>query len=150
MSAYRVERKVHPFILYNLLGESLTKLQQHDEAERWYKAALSAKPDHVPAHLTYGKLLAKNRTRIVEAEQWFLKAQRLAPADPTVYQHFGQFLTELDRHSEAANQYLRATELAPKQYDLVLSAATALRQAGMNHQAENFYRKAVSLRPKHD
>ncbi|RZF44540.1 hypothetical protein LSTR_LSTR002313 [Laodelphax striatellus] len=137
-----------PQILYNLLGESLTKLQQHDEAERWYKAALSAKPDHVPAHLTYGKLLAKNRTRIVEAEQWFLKAPILASADPTVYQHFGQFLAELDRHSEAANQYLRATELAPKQYDLVLSAATALRQAGMNHQAENFYRKAVSLRPK--
>lgn len=47
-------------ILYNLLGEALSKLQQHDEAERWYKAALSAKPDHVPAHLTYGKLLAKN------------------------------------------------------------------------------------------
>lgn len=50
-----------PFqVLYNLLGESLTRLERHEEAERWFKAALSAKPDHVPAHLTYGKLLAKN------------------------------------------------------------------------------------------
>ncbi|XP_075225755.1 transmembrane O-mannosyltransferase targeting cadherins 2 [Lycorma delicatula] len=137
-----------PQILYNLLGEALSKLHQHDEAERWYKAALSAKPDHVPAHLTYGKLLAKNRTRIVEAEQWFLKAQQLAPTDPTVYQHFGQFLSELERHSEAATQYLRAAELAPEQYDFVLSAATALRQAGRNQQAEALYRKAVALRPQ--
>lgn len=60
----------------------------------------------------------------------------------------GQFLSELERHSEAATQYLRAAELAPKQYDLVLSAATALRQAGQNQQAETLYRKAVALRPE--
>ena len=47
-------------ILYNLLGETLTRLQRHEEAEQWFKASLEAKPDHVPAHLTYGKLLAKN------------------------------------------------------------------------------------------
>uniref|UniRef100_T1HCI5 TPR_REGION domain-containing protein n=1 Tax=Rhodnius prolixus TaxID=13249 RepID=T1HCI5_RHOPR len=77
-----------PQVLYNLLGESLTRLERHEEAERWFKAALSAKPDHVPAHLTYGKLLAKNKTRISEAEQWFIKAKKLAPSDPTVYVHF--------------------------------------------------------------
>ena len=47
-------------MLYNLLGESLGREGRHEEAELWFKAALSAKPDHVPAHLTYGKLLAKN------------------------------------------------------------------------------------------
>lgn len=46
--------------VYNLLGETLSRLQQFDEAERWYQAALQAQPDHVPAHITYGKLLAKN------------------------------------------------------------------------------------------
>lgn len=43
-----------------MLGETLARLQQDEEAERWYQAALSAEPDHVPAHITYGKLLAKN------------------------------------------------------------------------------------------
>lgn len=28
------------------------------DAEYWYKESLRAKPDHIPAHLTYGKLLA--------------------------------------------------------------------------------------------
>uniref|UniRef100_A0A0A9XPY3 dolichyl-phosphate-mannose--protein mannosyltransferase n=2 Tax=Lygus hesperus TaxID=30085 RepID=A0A0A9XPY3_LYGHE len=136
-----------PQVLYNLLGEALTRLERHEEAEGWFKAALSAKPDHVPAHLTYGKLLAKNKTRLTEAEQWFIKAKKLAPSDPAVYVHFGQFLTELERHGEAASLYLKAAELAPNQYDSVVGAATALRHAGRNQEAERFYRKAVSLRP---
>lgn len=49
-----------PQVLYNLLGDAYSQLKQTEEAEKWYKAALQAKPDHVPAHLTYGKLLAKN------------------------------------------------------------------------------------------
>lgn len=47
-------------MLYNLLGDAYSQLKQPEEAEKWYKAALQAKPDHIPAHLTYGKLLAKN------------------------------------------------------------------------------------------
>nr|XP_024216998.1 transmembrane and TPR repeat-containing protein CG4341-like [Halyomorpha halys] len=136
-----------PQVLYNLLGESLGREGRHEEAERWFKAALSAKPDHVPAHLTYGKLLAKNRTRISEAEQWFIRAKKLAPTDPSVYFHFGQFLSERQRHTEAASLYLKAAELAPEQYESVLGAATALRQAGRNQEAELFYRKAAQLRP---
>lgn len=124
--------------VYNLLGETLTRLHQFEEAERWYQAALQVQPDHVPAHITYGKLLAKNvsnhvstklisifyltvifhsnilathfpqivflliwlfkiksnltfilfqSSRVVEAEQWFRRAQRLAPDDPSVYHH---------------------------------------------------------------
>ena len=42
-----------------MLGEAFFKLGNLAEAESWYQAALRAKPDHVPAHLTYGKLLAK-------------------------------------------------------------------------------------------
>lgn len=46
--------------MFNVLGETLARLHQDEEAERWYRAALRAQPDHVPAHITYGKLLAKN------------------------------------------------------------------------------------------
>ena len=42
-----------------MLGEAFFKVGSLAEAEHWYQAALRAKPDHVPAHLTYGKLLAK-------------------------------------------------------------------------------------------
>lgn len=42
------------------MGETLARLHQDEEAERWYQAALHAQPDHIPAHITYGKLLSKN------------------------------------------------------------------------------------------
>nr|XP_018903016.1 PREDICTED: transmembrane and TPR repeat-containing protein 2-like [Bemisia tabaci]XP_018903017.1 PREDICTED: transmembrane and TPR repeat-containing protein 2-like [Bemisia tabaci] len=136
-----------PQILYNLLGEALSRLGQVEAAEYWYQAALQAKPDHVPAHLTYGKLLARNKTRIPEAELWFQKAQKLAPKDPSVHQHFGQFLAERGRFLEAAYHLVKAAELAPTEYDLVVSAATALRQAGHGQKAEQMYRRAVELKP---
>ena len=46
--------------ILNVLGEAYQALNRTLEAERSFKAALEVKPDHVPAYLTYGKLLAKN------------------------------------------------------------------------------------------
>ena len=46
--------------VYTLLGEVHSRLHQHEEAERWYQAALQAEPGHIPAHLTYGSMLARN------------------------------------------------------------------------------------------
>lgn len=41
-----------------LTGETYIRLNKLTEAEHWYRESLRAKPDHIPAHLTYGKLLA--------------------------------------------------------------------------------------------
>ena len=46
--------------IYNLLGEAYSAVNDSAKAEQWFKAALAFKPDHLPAYLTYGKLLAKN------------------------------------------------------------------------------------------
>jgi hypothetical protein len=46
--------------LFNLLGEAYSRLGRDADAEPWFRASLSTRPDHVPAHLTYGKLLARN------------------------------------------------------------------------------------------
>ena len=49
--------------ILNVLGEAYQALNQTSEAERAFQAALQIKPDHIPAYLTYGKLLAKNVRR---------------------------------------------------------------------------------------
>ncbi|XP_054721236.1 protein O-mannosyl-transferase TMTC2-like [Uloborus diversus] len=116
------------------------------KAEHWYGEALRVKPDHIPAHLTYAKLLSK-WDRLEEAEQWFLKAKNIAPNDSSVYQHYGQFLSECERHNEAADIYVRAAELAADDYEIIFNAANTLRQAGRNTEAETFYHMAVKLRP---
>ncbi|XP_018010138.1 protein O-mannosyl-transferase TMTC2 isoform X2 [Hyalella azteca] len=136
-----------PQSLYNMLGEAHFKLGRVGEAERWYEEALRAKPDHVPAHLTYAKLLA-TQDRLDEAEVWFKKALSLAPTDPAVHQHYGQFLSETGRHDEAANHYVEAASLSPSEYETTINAANTLRQAGRNAEAERYYRAAVALRPQ--
>ncbi|CAH1970435.1 unnamed protein product [Acanthoscelides obtectus] len=134
--------------VFNVLGETLARLEQDEEAERWYIAALHAQPDHVPAHITYGKLLAKNISRAQEAEQWFRKAQRLAPQDPGVYHHYGEFLASYRRYHESAEMYSRAAELKPEDYELAVAAATAARRAARFAEAEKWYRRAVDINPK--
>lgn len=64
---YQVERGIHrsgniPSLqaVLNLLGEANRALNKTEVAERYYLEALHVKPDHIPAYLTYGKLLAKN------------------------------------------------------------------------------------------
>ncbi|KYQ53883.1 hypothetical protein ALC60_07176, partial [Trachymyrmex zeteki] len=159
--------------VYNLLGETLSRLQQYAEAERWFQASLASQPDHVPAHITYGKLLARNSSRVLEAERWFLRARRLAPDDPSVHHHYGKarprtplidrrkrrhcsstlsgirlFLTSQGRLMEAAEEQLRAAELLRSDYELSVAAASALRQADRRDEAEVWYRHAASLRPQ--
>lgn len=60
----------------------------------------------------------------------------------------GQFLSEVERHEDAADHYVKAAQLAPSEYEIIFNAANTLRQAGRNKQAEEYYRLAVNLRPQ--
>ena len=46
--------------VFNLMADAFQALNRTDWAEHWYREALRQKPDHVPAYLKYGKMLAKN------------------------------------------------------------------------------------------
>ena len=59
----------------------------------------------------------------------------------------GQYLSECERHAEAAEQYVRAASLAPTEYEIVFNAANTLRQAGRHSEAEQYYRSSVKIRP---
>ena len=41
--------------------------------------------------LTLKYISYSQKTRLLEAEHWFLKAKELAPNDSSVYQHFGKY-----------------------------------------------------------
>ncbi|XP_027007664.2 protein O-mannosyl-transferase TMTC2 [Tachysurus fulvidraco] len=142
----KMPRQFAPQSLYNMMGEAYMKLNKFEEAEHWYKESLRAKPDHVPAHLTYGKLLSITG-RKTEAEHYFLKAIQLEPTKGTCYMHYGQFLGEQSRLEEAAVMAEKAAELDSTEFDAVFSAAHILRQASLNEAAERYYGKAAAIRP---
>ncbi|XP_043197467.1 protein O-mannosyl-transferase TMTC2-like [Amphibalanus amphitrite] len=134
--------------IYNLIGEAQYRMANYEEAESWFKKALEIQPAMVHAHLFYGKMLAKNKTRVDEAEGWFHRAQTTAPNNYVVYLHYGQFLYETGRLREAAAVYVRGTELAPSEYDLTFNLANVYRELGRYQQAEDFYRRAAHIRPE--
>ncbi|MGH0162095.1 UNVERIFIED_CONTAM: hypothetical protein FKN15_042522 [Acipenser sinensis] len=128
------------------MREAYMRLNKLTEAEHCYRESLRAKPDHIPAHLTYGKLLAITGHKL-EAERYFLKAIQLDPTKGNCYMHYGQFLLEESRLLEAAEMAGKAAELDSTEFDVVFNAAHMLRQASLNEAAEKYYRLAAGLRP---
>ncbi|XP_039218898.1 protein O-mannosyl-transferase TMTC2 isoform X1 [Crotalus tigris] len=144
----KMPRQFAPQSLYNMIGEAYMRLSRFSEAEYWYVESLHSKTDHIPAHLTYGKLLAlTGRKR--EAEKYFLKAIQLDPMKGNCYMHYGQFLLEESRLMEAAEMAKKAAELDNTEFDVVFNAAHMLRQASLNEAAEKYYKMAAELRPNY-
>ncbi|KAM4675119.1 protein O-mannosyl-transferase TMTC2 [Discoglossus pictus] len=144
----KMPRQFAPQSLYNMMGEAYMRLNKVSEAEHWYMESLRSKPDHIPAHLTYGKLLTLTG-RKSEAERYFLKAIQLDPTKGNCYMHYGQFLLEESRHLEAAEMAKKAAELDSSEFDVVFNAAHMLRQASLNEEAETYYKMAAGLRPNY-
>lgn len=144
----KMPRQFAPQSLYNMMGEAYMRLSKLPEAEHWYRESLRVKPDHIPAHLTYGKLLAITGQK-TEAERYFLKAIQLDPTKGNCYMHYGQFLLEESRLLEAAEMAKKAAHLDGGEFDVVFSAAHMLRQASLNEAAEKYYGQAASLRPNY-
>ncbi|CDQ63036.1 unnamed protein product [Oncorhynchus mykiss] len=144
----KMPRQFAPQSLYNMMGEAYMRLNKLTDAEHWYKESLRAKPDHIPAHLTYGKLLALTGQK-TGAERYFLKAIQLDPTKGNCYMHYGQFLLEESRLLEAAEMAEKAARLDSGEFDVVFSAAHMLRQASLNDAAEKYYGQAASIRPNY-
>ncbi|XP_060101128.1 protein O-mannosyl-transferase TMTC2 isoform X2 [Heteronotia binoei] len=144
----KMPRQFAPQSLYNMMGEAYMRLSRLPEAEHWYVESLHSKTDHIPAHLTYGKLLALTG-RKNEAEKYFVKAIQLDPTKGNCYMHYGQFLLEESRLIEAAEMAKKAAELDNTEFDVVFNAAHMLRQASLNEAAEKYYKMAAELRPNY-
>uniref|UniRef100_A0A8C9TD78 dolichyl-phosphate-mannose--protein mannosyltransferase n=1 Tax=Scleropages formosus TaxID=113540 RepID=A0A8C9TD78_SCLFO len=128
----KMPKQFAPQSLYNMMGEAYVRLNKLPEAEHWYRESLRAKPDHIPAHLTYGKLL----TLMVSPA--LLKNIQIGNC---------QFLLEEGRFTEAAEMAETAAQLESGDFDVVFNAAHMLRQASLHHAAEKYYSLAANLRP---
>ncbi|KAL4143481.1 hypothetical protein QTP88_005809 [Uroleucon formosanum] len=130
------------------LADSLSALGRDAEAELYYRQLLRVNPTDVSAFLTYGDLLAKNRSRVSEAEEWFGKAHRTAPDDPVVRTRYADFLSSVGRLDDAVEQYEAAAALASDDHEIVVKTATTLRRVGRMSDSETYYRRAVGLYPQ--
>lgn len=46
--------------IFHRIGDTFMRLKKWSEAERFHRAALEAEPNHIPSHISYGTMLARN------------------------------------------------------------------------------------------
>jgi len=73
--------------------------------------------------------------QLQEAESWFQKAHDIDRSDSSVYQHYGQFLSDIGRVQEAAENYMKAVEHNGEDFELLFNTANALRCVPKLHLA---------------
>ncbi|KAH8282742.1 hypothetical protein KR054_009461, partial [Drosophila jambulina] len=137
----------HKAMLHLRLGEILAEMQHWNEAEHQQKLAMELQPQQGAVYVTFGQTLARNGSRLAEAEMWFKRALQLAPLEASSHHHYADFLEQQERHQEALSLRLRAAALAPHDYVLQSSVADALRLLNRLAEAELWYRKAVTMQP---
>lgn len=54
--------------IFHRIGDTFMRLKKWSEAERFHRAALEAEPNHIPSHISYGTMLARNVSWKVEKE----------------------------------------------------------------------------------
>ena len=86
-------------------------------------------------------------SREQDAEIWFLRARDISPSNPAVYAHYGLFLLDKQRFTEAVSNFVLATQYQPGVYDYTFNLAVAARLAGQLDLSEASYRAAVQLKP---
>ncbi|XP_045032253.1 protein O-mannosyl-transferase TMTC2-like isoform X2 [Daphnia magna] len=143
---------------YSQKAKVLYKLKRWAEAERTLLACtqltghLQKDPNahqsaKVSATILMADLLSQNASRVNEAEDWLLRARKLAPRNPLVYFQLGEFLSARKRHDEAAEVYIQVVRIEPDSIAWTVAAAHALHDASRNVEAEVYFRRAVALVP---
>lgn len=127
--------------------------QNHlDEAEGYYRRAVTADPNSFEAHLSLGLLLAR-QGKTDEARPEFTKATQLDPgeAGPALKARAWRALARIDRSSspaDASNDLLEALKLTPETPEDTQLAAELAEASGQLDAAQAAYRRLLAKKPK--
>jgi Flp pilus assembly protein TadD len=117
-----------------------------DAAERGYRAALDAAPEH-PYALHYLGVVDYQRGRPAEALPRLLAAAARRPAEPEFHNNLGLALAALDRTDEAIAAHRRALELKPDHAGAWTNLGLALTAANALADAIAAFDRALALAP---
>nr|XP_046917032.1 protein O-mannosyl-transferase TMTC2-like [Dermatophagoides farinae]XP_046917033.1 protein O-mannosyl-transferase TMTC2-like [Dermatophagoides farinae] len=143
---FQIPSYYQPHSLYNKIAEVYNRMNRTADAEIWFRKSLTIKHDHIPAYLTYARMLIKTN-RTFEAEQLYRKAMLLSSNDTAIYHHYGQFKFNNGQLKDALAIYMKGFESFPNDCDIVINVANILRQLQQPINAEIYYKLATKLRP---
>jgi tetratricopeptide (TPR) repeat protein len=134
------------FDAIHMLGVVCSELGKFDEAERFFKIALSIDSKFPPLYRNYGLFLSKTR-RFQEAIDKFNIAIRLAPNFVPLYSDRGNALKRLGKLDEAISDHDRAISLSPQFFGFYNNRGNALIEKGLYLKALADFDAAIQLDP---
>jgi tetratricopeptide (TPR) repeat protein len=117
------------------------------EAEKFWNAALTLKPDYAQVHANLGVLHYRSGALDAAAGD-FARALALTPDDAGALNNLGAVLTQLGRLDEAEGLLRRAAALDPDNADVHSNLGQALIQRGHFEAARCELDRALALRPR--
>ncbi len=129
-------------------GVSLQREGKFVEAERCYQMVLQRVPDMPEACNLMGTIALEAKDEAVAAE-YFEKAVKGLPKDPTVRHNFGSALFSLREYHEAIAQLRKALELKPGQIDSLSLMSNCFNRLGRGDEAVQFADKGLRMDENH-
>jgi tetratricopeptide (TPR) repeat protein len=147
----RDAQRVYPgdFWLNFELAVALRKINDHEEAVRFYTAALAIRPDSTAALNNLGNAL-KAQKRLDEAITCYRKAIELDPKLAPAHDGLGCLLCDdLKDYDKAIEYFRKAIALGPKRANSYRNLGNALVKQNRLDEAIAFYKQAIELDPKY-
>jgi tetratricopeptide (TPR) repeat protein len=150
LAAYRRVKHAEPqnSLLSLLLGRTLRRLGQLDEAERALDQGLEVDPND-PELLFEKSLVLIRKDRRDEALPYLEGAVRRNRKHYAAYFHLANTLNRMGKLEEALHYYNLVTGLRPEYPEAWNNRGIALSKLGKTRKATESYRKAIGLRPEY-
>ena len=125
-------------------GVAFQREKKFIEAERCYQMVLQRVPDMPEACNLMGTIALEAKDDVVAAE-YFEKAVKGLPKDPTVRHNYGSALFQLREYHEAIAQFRKALELKPGQIESLSLMACCFNRLGRSEEALTFAEKGLRM-----
>ncbi|XP_049307444.1 uncharacterized protein LOC105223869 [Bactrocera dorsalis] len=146
------------------VGRTYNNLQQYEQAELAYRQAKAlfpqvkpgesyqarVAPNHLNVFINLAQLIARNRTRLEEADLLYRQAISMRADYVQAYINRGDILMKLNRTAQAQEVYEKALLYDSENADIYYNLGVVFLEQGKSAQAHVYFNKAIELYPEHE
>lgn len=146
------------------VGRTYNNLKMYSEAEQAYLKAKSLfprikpgesyqariAPNHLNVFINLANLIARNQTRLEEADFLYRQAISMRADYVQAYINRGDILMKLNRTAQAQEVYEKALLYDSENADIYYNLGVVFLEQGKSAQANVYFNKALELYPEHE
>ncbi|XP_065222277.1 protein O-mannosyl-transferase Tmtc2-like [Planococcus citri] len=134
-----------PQALFVYIGETLVKMKNYEDADKWYQYITGDQPGIRPKEII-GLKSFTNCTKSMK-KKWIKAMETFNFKDPSLYLQYSQLLINDNKYRKAVDILRKVLEDKPNDHQLMLKTARICRLAGFLDEAELYLRKLVLIKP---